>query len=507
MKTIINKFVTPTIILIAGIFLGWLFFHNSSSETEKTGNSSEAKATIWTCSMHPQIRMDKPGLCPLCAMDLIPLSSETSSGVSDEAIKMTEEAIQLANVSTSIVAKMKATKEVRLFGKIQADERLVQTQSAHIAGRIEKLFVNFTGEVVKEGQVIASVYSPELVTAQNELLELLKMKNIQKNIIEASRQKLRQWKLTDSQIDDVEKSGMAKTGFEIKATTSGIVISKNVNVGDYVTQGMSLYEITNLSTVWALFDAYENDLPWIKIGDKIDFTVQSIPGKKFSGTISFIDPIINSGTRVSKLRLEVNNSSGELMPEMFVTGNLLANLKNYDNSIVIPQSAVLWTGKRSIVYIKLPDTDEPTYQMREVSLGPSLGGSYVITQGLKEGEEIVTNGAFSIDASAQLAGKPSMMNMEVSENDVEIKTYELKVFGNCSMCKERIEKAVKLLYGIKSASWDMKTKILTIDYYPDNTVIEKVHKEIAKVGHDTEKEKATDDVYNALHECCKYRPE
>lgn len=505
MKTIINKFVTPAIILIAGIFLGWLFFHNSSSETKKAENSSESKNTIWTCSMHPQIRMDKPGLCPLCAMDLIPLSSETSSGVSDDAIKMTEEAIQLANVSTSIVAKMKATKEVRLFGKIQADERLVQTQSAHIAGRIEKLFVNFTGEVVKEGQVIASVYSPELVTAQNELLELLKMKNIQKNIIEASRQKLRQWKLTDSQIDDIEKSGIAKTSFEIKATTSGIVISKNVNVGDYVTQGMSLYEITNLSSVWALFDAYENDLPWIKIGDKIDFTVQSLPSKKFNGTISFIDPIINSGTRVSKLRLEVNNSLGELMPEMFITGNLMANLKNFDNSIVVPQSAVLWTGKRSIVYIKLPETEEPTYQMREVTLGPSLGGSYVITQGLKEGEEIVTNGAFSIDASAQLAGKPSMMNMEVTENDAEIKTYELKVFGNCSMCKDRIEKAVKSLYGIKSASWDMKTKILTIDYYPDNTVIEKVHKEVAKVGHDTEKEKASDDVYNELPACCKYR--
>lgn len=145
--------------------------------------------------------------------------------------------------------------------------------------------------------------------------------------------------------------------------------------------------------------------------------------------------------------------------------------------------------------------------MREVSLGPSLGGSYVITQGLKEGEEIVTNGAFSIDASAQLAGKPSMMNMEVVPDDIEIKTYELKVFGNCSMCKERIEKAVKSLYGIKSASWDSKTKMLTIDYYPDNTVIEKVHKEVAKVGHDTEKEKASDDVYNDLHECCKYRPE
>lgn len=503
MKTQIKHYGILAIVLIAGIFLGWLFFHNSHSENEKTEVETEAKETIWTCSMHPQIRMDKPGLCPICAMDLIPLSSENHSAVNDDAIQMTEEAIQLANVSTSVVSKMKATKDVRLFGKIQSDERLVQTQSAHIAGRIEKLFVNFTGEKVSQGQVIASIYSPELVTAQNELLELLKMKNIQNNILEASRQKLRQWKLSDEQISEIEKSGVAKNNFEIKATTSGIVISKNVNVGDYVTQGMSLYEIANLSSVWALFDAYETDLPWIKVGDKIDFTVQSLPGNKFSGTISFIDPVINSGTRVSKLRVEVNNSSNELMPEMFITGNLEANLKNYDNSIVIPQSSVLWTGKRSIVYLKMPDAKEPTFIMQEVTLGPSLGSSYVITEGLKEGDEVVTNGAFSIDASAQLAGKPSMMNIESTPDD--FKFAEMKVYGECEMCKDRIEKTVNTLYGISKASWDVKTKMLSFYYDAENTVVEKVHKAVANAGHDTEKEKATDDVYNALPGCCKYR--
>ena len=249
-----------------------------------------------------------------------------------------------------------------------------------------------------------------MVTAQEELLEALKMKEMQPQILEAVREKLHQWKLTDSQIADIEKSGTAKKVFDVYATVSGIVISRRVNVGDYVSQGTPLFEIADLSHVWALFDAYESDLPWIRKGDRITFTLQSQPGKEYTGKVSFIDPVINPQTRVAQIRLEMPNPANIFKPEMFATGMVNAHLATSGNSLVIPQSSVLWTGTRSVVYIKIPGAKEPSFVIREITLGPALSNSYVVLDGLMEGEEIVTNGTFSVDASAQLEGKPSMMN-------------------------------------------------------------------------------------------------
>ncbi len=396
--------------MLAGLLLGWLIFHRSHDETSaREQDVQESKNTTWTCAMHPQIRMDHPGNCPICGMELIPLVQSTAQ-VNPDAIVMTEEGIKLADVQTSIVSRRKPVKEIRLYGKIQADERLIQTQPAHVPGRIEKLLVNFTGEEVKQGQTIAQIYSPEMVNAQEELLEALKMKEMHPRILEAAREKLRQWKFTDSQIADIEKSGTTKTVFDVYATVSGIVITRRVNVGDYVSQGAPLFEIADLSHVWALFDAYESDLPWIRKGDRISFTLQSEPGKEYAGIVSFIDPVINPQTRVAKVRLEIPNPGNTLKPEMFAAGTVKAHLATSGNKLVIPQSAVLWTGTRSVVYVKIPDAKEPGFLMREITLGPALNNSYVVLDGLTEGEEIVTNGTFSVDAAAQLSGKPSMMN-------------------------------------------------------------------------------------------------
>jgi Cu(I)/Ag(I) efflux system membrane fusion protein len=409
-KLIFNKYTLWGAILLSGFILGGLVFHRSHKEEAKqVPITQESKVTIWTCAMHPQIRMDHPGKCPICGMDLIPLVQSTET-MNPNAIVMTEEGIKLAEVETSIVSRMNPVKNIRLYGKIQADERLIQTQPAHVPGRIDKLFLNFTGEEVKKGQVIAQIYSPELINAQEELLEALKMKEMQPGILEAAREKLRQWKLTDDQIADIENSKVTKTEFEVYSTVSGIVINKRVNTGDYVSLGAPLYEIADLSKVWALFDAYESDLPWIKKGNKITFTLQSQPGKEYSGFIAFIDPVIDPLTRVAGVRLEIPNSENTLKPEMFVTGIVNARLTSFGNSLVIPQSAVLWTGTRSVVYVKLPEAKEPSFIIREITLGPLLSNSYVVLKGLREGEEIVTNGTFSVDASAQLAGKPSMMN-------------------------------------------------------------------------------------------------
>ena len=410
-KIFSNKYVKYSLILILGTFIGWLVFHPSQKTEEKHDHSTEvAQGTIWTCAMHPQIRMEQPGKCPICGMELIPLVKSSTTSVDPSAIHLSKEAAQLANVLTSVVSKQKPVKEVRLYGKVQADERLFQSQVAHVPGRIERLSVNFTGETVIKGQVLAEIYSPELITAQQELLETVKTKQLQPELYEASKEKLRQWKLTDDQIAKIESSGVVKNNFEVVSNTSGTVTARRVNTGDHVSQGTVLFDIADLSNVWVMFDAYESDLQFLSKGEKISFTLQALPGIDFSGIIIFIDPVIDPVTRVAKVRVETGNKSAKLKPEMFATGIVSTTLNEYKNNMIIPKTAVLWTGKRSIVYVKQPDTDEPIFKIREIGLGPMLGESYVVTDGLNDGEEIVTSGTFSVDAAAQLEGKPSMMN-------------------------------------------------------------------------------------------------
>ena len=536
MKNILsNKYVNYSLFAIGGILLGWLFFHSPHKSEVKQGLTIEnKKTTIWTCAMHPQIRMEEPGKCPICGMDLIPLN-QNNAPLDNEAIQFTKEAAELANVLTSVVTKQKPIKEVRLYGKVQADERLLQSQVAHIPGRIDKLLVNFTGEGVSKGQTLAIIYSPELVTAQQELLETVKTKLTQPEIYEAAKEKLLQWKLTESQIAKIESSGVVQNNFEVVSNSTGIVIARKVNNGDYITQGTVLFDIADLSNVWVMFDAYESDLPFINKGDKMNFTIQAIPGTNFSGNIIFIDPVINSSTRISKVRVELGNQSGKLKPEMFATGIVNANLTEYSENMIIPRSAVLWTGKRSIVYVRLAGSTEPIFKIREIELGPMLSNSYVVMNGLKENEEIVTQGTFSVDAAAQLEGKPSMMNQQggqttsmpgmdmktdtKSNNDDNMsgmdmsnttKTNDIQhsiflVSGNCEMCKERIESTTKSIKGVSSATWDDKTKKIAVIFNRLETNLDIIQKAIAKAGHDTEKYKAEKSTYDSLPECCKYR--
>jgi membrane fusion protein, copper/silver efflux system len=406
-----QKILFISISLIAGLLLGWLFFHQSVKTEVKSGQvTAKTKSAIWTCAMHPQIRMDGPGKCPICGMELIPLEQTGTNSGDPDAVHMSMEATQLANVLTTKVTKHKPVKEVRLFGKVEADERLFQSQTSHVPGRIERLNINFTGESVVKGQLLAEIYSPELITAQQELLETVKTKTLQPELYEASREKLRQWKLTDDQIAKIESSGVIQNNFDVLSNTSGTVTARRVNTGDHVSQGTVLFDIADLSKVWIMFDAYESDLQFLHIGEKLSFTLQALPGTNFIGNIIFIDPVIDPVTRVAKVRVETGNQSGLLKPEMFATGIVSSVLPGNAENVVIPQSAVLWTGKRSVVYVKQPGTGEPVFKFREVDLGPMLGNSYLITGGLSEGEEIVTNGTFSVDASAQLEGKPSMMN-------------------------------------------------------------------------------------------------
>ncbi|MDP4267722.1 MAG: efflux RND transporter periplasmic adaptor subunit [Bacteroidota bacterium] len=409
MKLIKNKFFSTILLLLVGIFIGWIMFHKSNPHEPEKSAKIYPKGTIWTCSMHPQIRQDKPGKCPICGMDLIPVESNAVKSFAN-TIELSEDAIQLANIQTTIVKREKPEKEIRLYGRIEADEQLMQTIPAHIPGRIEKLFVNFTGDEVLKGQTIATIYSPALIQAQQELIEAKQLAGTMPGILISAREKLHRWKLTDQQISDIEKAEKTIANFEIKSSASGIITKKYVSQGDYVSQGSALFEISDLSKVWVFFDAYENDMPWIKKGDKIKFSLQSMPGKDFKANISFITPVIDNNSRVAKLRVELTNKDGVFKPGMFASGILNAKIEAFKNNIIIPHSAVLWTGKRSIVYIKVPAKETSLFEIREIDIGPDLGSSYIVLSGLKEGDELVTNGVFSIDASAQLEGKKSMMN-------------------------------------------------------------------------------------------------
>lgn len=516
-----SKAVQGVLFATIGLLAGWLIFSSPSSEKEHIHTTAEvADGQTWTCSMHPQIKMDKPGSCPICGMDLIPLrkTGDSSGGVVDEgAMQMSEEAIALANIQVSPVSRQNPVKEIMLYGVIAPDERSLQSQTAHVGGRIEQLFVDFTGETVRKGETLATIYSPELFTAQQELLQALKLQASQPQLVEAAREKLRLWKLTNEQIAQIENSGVAQSIVEIKANTGGIVMSKKVSQGDYVSSGGVLFDIANLSKVWAMFDAYEVDLAFLKVGDKINFTMQAIPGKKFTGNISFIDPILDKITRTVRVRVEMPNPNMELKPEMYATATVTARLQQYNNQIVIPQSAVLWTGKRSIAYVSESGDGTPTFRLREIELGPSLGDSYVVLSGLEDGEEIVTNGVFAIDASAQLEGKRSMMNEQAGKaitgheghkmesNNLNKEHAMLKVEGICEMCKERIEKAALSVVGVSSAVWNAKDKMLHLNFDAAQTNLKAISKAIAKVGHDTETDKADQKVYDALPGCCKYK--
>lgn len=416
MKNIIkySKIILPS--LAVGLLAGWLLFNTSGNGSGKNSADSavESDGTIWTCSMHPQIKQEKPGLCPICAMDLIPQETGGSQeeGVDPNEVSMTESAAKLASIQTVFVQSGGAVKAIHLQGKVTADERNIAEVAARFGGRIEQLFVNYTGQKVERGQKLATIYSPELLSAQKELLEAFKTKEERPALYEAARSKLLFWNLTEEQISGIEKAGSPQKNFDIYSPISGTVSMRHVALGDYVKEGSLLFNVVNLGQLWVQLDAYEADLPWIKLNDLVRFELRSIPGETFTAKVSFIDPVVNPKTRAASVRLNVPNPKGLLKPEMFVKAILEASIPGAENHLLIPKTAVLWTGKRSLVYVRVPDRETPSFIMREVVLGTEAGNQYIIKEGLSAGEEIVMNGVFKIDAAAQLRGLPSMMNPE-----------------------------------------------------------------------------------------------
>ncbi|MHC4396732.1 MAG: efflux RND transporter periplasmic adaptor subunit [Planctomycetota bacterium] len=465
--------------ILIGVTLHWALGAAQMANEEHVTASQEQtaeSATVWTCSMHPQIKLPKPGLCPICNMDLIPLTmDETETGASMRQLTVSESAKELMDIEIASVERKFVSAVVRMVGKVDYDETNLAYITAWVPGRLDKLYVDYTGVPVNKGDHMVYLYSPELISAQEELLQAIEaVKNIQKTELgimremtestaNAAREKLRLWGLTPEQITEIERTGQVTDHMTIYSPTSGIVIHKNALEGMYVQTGTKIYTIADLSKVWVKLDAYESDLMWLRYGQEMEFTTVSYPGQIFKGTISFIDPILNDRTRTVKIRVNVQNPDGKLKPGMFVKAVVRSQVagggrimdaglvgkwicpmhpeiiketsgscdicgmplvttesRGYvsddpaltEEPLVIPVTAALVTGTRAIVYVQVPDANKPTFEGREIALGPRAGDYYLVRRGLKEGELVVVKGNFKIDSSLQIMAKPSMMTPE-----------------------------------------------------------------------------------------------
>jgi Cu(I)/Ag(I) efflux system membrane fusion protein len=445
------------ILVIVAALVGGFLIRGCFAPPSFPSPAGEPVPDVWTCSMHPQIQLPEPGKCPICFMDLIPLESVMADG-GEREISVSEYAAKLMELETSVVERRFVDADIRMVGMVDYDETLVSTISAWVPGRIDRLYVDYTGMPVRKGDHLAEFYSPELVNAQKELLYAIR-KNPQ--MVDSVREKFRLWGFDAEQLRLVEERGTAGDHMTINAPDGGVVIHKNATEGMYVETGTQLFTIADLSRVWIRLDAYESDINWLRFGSKVEFTAEAYPGETFEGTISFIDPMIDPSTRTAKVRVIVDNADSRLKPGMFVRavarpkvadggrvmdpnlagkwispmhpeivkdgpgtcdvcGMRLVTAESLgyvteepENApLLVPATAVLKTGKRAVVYVEKPDAEKPTYEGRVVELGPRLGDFYVVESGLDEGDRVVTRGAFKLDAELQILAKPSMMSIE-----------------------------------------------------------------------------------------------
>jgi len=441
--------------------------------TPASAASEADQVKWWTCSMHPEIHAPKPGKCPKCGMNLIPvMKGAGDTPLGPRELKLTPDAQKLAEVQTTPVVRRNVSVKVRMVGKIDFDETRLANIAAWVPGRLDRLYVDYTGVRVNKGDHLVYLYSPQLISAQEELLSALQIvRDVGKSqlsliqqrarqTVESTREKLRLWGLTPEQIQQIEKSGEPSDHLTINAPVGGIVIHKKALEGSYVQEGAPIYTIADLSQVWVKLDAYESDLQWLHYGQEVEFETESYPGEVFKGRIAFIDPVLNPVTRTAKVRVNVPNKDGRLKPEMFVRaivhsrvaaegrvidpalagkwispmhpeivrdkpgpcpvcgmalvsaeslGYVSADQGTNAAPLVIPASAPLITGTRAVVYLAVPGK-EGHFEGRQIVLGPRAGDEYIVRSGLMEGDLVVTRGNFKIDSAIQILAKPSMMN-------------------------------------------------------------------------------------------------
>jgi Cu(I)/Ag(I) efflux system membrane fusion protein len=450
-----------------GMFVQWAISPATSPGTVEPVAGGHVE---YTCPMHPQIRLTDPdALCPICNMKLVAVESAatdtSSSSFSDTAVKLME--IETVPVEARAVSAI-----VRMVGKIDYDETRVATITAWVPGRLDRLFVDYTGMPVQKGYHMVELYSPELLTAQEEVivtaqavaeLEETDSEYVRQAAItnaQAAYEKLRLLGLSKQQIDAIIATGTTQNRITINSPVSGIVTERFATQGQYVKTGSRIYAIADLSEVWVRLDAYESDLQWLRYGQEVRFTTRAYPGETFTGRVAFIAPTLDEKTRTVRVRVNAANAEGKLMPGMFAQAEITAGVSaggkvmdvsladkwmcpmhpavikdaegscdicgmplerpeslgyagvdaDDDKPLVVPDSAVLRTGKRAVVYVAEATDDGPTFELRQVVLGPRVGPYYIIREGLQAGERVVAKGAFKIDSERQLQGLPSMMS-------------------------------------------------------------------------------------------------
>lgn len=430
LRTIQARLRFIAILLVIGAAIGYWDTLKAyyAKWTRSAGEQQAASSdTEFFCPMHPQIIRDNAkDKCPICFM---PLSKRKKGGGETEPlpagvlsrVQLSPYRVVLGGVQTIEVTPQPLVKEITTVGFVEFDERRLAQIAARVKGRLDKVYVNVTGQMVSAGDKLASLYSPELVVTVNNLLDAKRSGN--EDLLRSTRERLRLWDISDDQVDEILRTGKADTHLVIRSPISGHVIKKYQTEGKYVDEGMTLYEIADLSTVWIQAQVYEDDIAFLKPGVPAVAKSPAIPNKEFPGTLSFIHPHLDQATRTLTVRFDVPNPDHELRPGMYANVTLkvpmdaIARKSAADNRregakptdsasmtgeakiLAIPESAVVDTGARKIVY---REASPGVFEGVEVALGPRAGTLYPVLSGLTAGDRVATSGSFLIDAETRL---------------------------------------------------------------------------------------------------------
>lgn len=386
-----------------------VYAEEAQSESVATGGHEEE--SYYTCPMHPSVRKDRPGACPVCGMALVKKTVEKNTSSAEKsahgAVTVSASKQVLANVSTMVVKRMRLQKEIRAVGRIDYAEPNFRHISTRFPGRLEHLYLTYTGQKVRKGDPVADVYSPEAISAQQEFLLSLNSYSTSTDaqgaassgaaaLLEQSREKLVRWGITETQIAELQRSRKVKELVTIYSPITGTVLKKSVDPQHYAAAGEDIYDVADLSTVWVYADVYEYELKGLKGGQVVEATSEAYPGEVFRGKITFISPTIEPSSRTVSVRAQFPNPNEKLKPEMFVNAKIKIDLPI---SVAVPVTAVLSTGQRQVVWVKKTDG---VFEPRLVTLGERAGNYYQILSGIYEGETVVTSGGYLIDSESQL---------------------------------------------------------------------------------------------------------